>query len=225
MPTCAQTTTQGVQQAGEERTLQEEHGRGRLQPQTAAGGAPPINRWKHCLHRVYRSMFHILPHPSHLAEVAGVVLVPHDAVVVLATGVTAAARVLAVLADTAMARRHVAALLAVGLEACGGASRAAVAWRVRHGHSNSCQQQREQQLHGGVVEREGPPPPLLSAPAGPRLLPLRPPLPRLLLEAAGCCAVGFIAQLPGHAIVAATAAAAAQRSAGTAALPPRQQRL
>ena len=42
-------------------------------------------------------------------------------VVVLATGVTAAARVLAVLADAAMAGRHVAALLAVGLEACGAA--------------------------------------------------------------------------------------------------------
>ena len=36
----------------------------------------------------------------------------------LATGITAAARVLAVLADTAMARRHVAALLAVSLETC-----------------------------------------------------------------------------------------------------------
>ena len=44
-------------------------------------------------------------------------------VVVLATSVTAAARVLAVLADTAMARRHVAALLAVGLEACGKTTR------------------------------------------------------------------------------------------------------
>lgn len=43
-------------------------------------------------------------------------------VVVLATGVTAAARVLPVLADAAMARRHVAALLAVGLEACAAAT-------------------------------------------------------------------------------------------------------
>ena len=103
-----------------------------------------------------KAMFHTFPHPPHLAEVAGVVLVPHDAVVVLATSVTAAARVLAVLADTAMARRHVAALLAVGLEACGGASRAAAAWRVRHGHSNSCQQQREQQLHGAAAEQAPP---------------------------------------------------------------------
>ncbi len=46
------------------------------------------------------------------------VLVEHDAVVVLTTSVTAAARVLAVLADTAVAGRHVAALLAVGLETC-----------------------------------------------------------------------------------------------------------
>lgn len=51
-------------------------------------------------------------------------LVPHDAVVVLATSVTAAAGVLAVLADAAVAGRHVAALLAVGLEACNSASTA-----------------------------------------------------------------------------------------------------
>ena len=46
------------------------------------------------------------------------VLVHHDAVVVLATGVTAAAGMLAVLADTAMAGADVAALLAVLAKAC-----------------------------------------------------------------------------------------------------------
>ena len=55
---------------------------------------------------------------THLAEETRMVLVHHDAVVVLATGVTAAARVLAVLADAAVARGDVAALLAVLAEAC-----------------------------------------------------------------------------------------------------------
>jgi hypothetical protein len=50
---------------------------------------------------------------AHLAEVTGMVLVPHDAVVVLATSVTATSRVLTVLPDAAMAGRHVPALLAV----------------------------------------------------------------------------------------------------------------
>ena len=40
----------------------------------------------------------------HLSEVARVVLVKHDTVVVLATSITATTRVLPVLADTAMSR-------------------------------------------------------------------------------------------------------------------------
>lgn len=56
--------------------------------------------------------------PPNRVRQLTVVLVKHDAVVVLATSVTAAAGVLAVLADAAMAGRHVAALLTVGLEAC-----------------------------------------------------------------------------------------------------------
>ena len=48
---------------------------------------------------------------AHLSEVAGVVLVEVDAVVVLPAGVAAAARVLAVLADAAVTVRHVAAQL------------------------------------------------------------------------------------------------------------------
>eukprot|EP00636_Phaeomonas_parva_P001543 CAMPEP_0118852684 /NCGR_PEP_ID=MMETSP1163-20130328/1584_1 /TAXON_ID=124430 /ORGANISM="Phaeomonas parva, Strain CCMP2877" /LENGTH=286 /DNA_ID=CAMNT_0006785141 /DNA_START=215 /DNA_END=1076 /DNA_ORIENTATION=- len=50
---------------------------------------------------------------THLTEVTRVILIEENAVVVLATGVTAATRVAAVLADTAMAGGHVAALLAV----------------------------------------------------------------------------------------------------------------
>ena len=50
---------------------------------------------------------------THLSEVTRVVLVHHDPVVVLATGVTATGRVLAVLADATVSRGHVTALLAV----------------------------------------------------------------------------------------------------------------
>ena len=50
---------------------------------------------------------------TDLTEVTRVVLVEERAVVVLATSVTAAARVGAVLADATMAGGHVAALLAV----------------------------------------------------------------------------------------------------------------
>ena len=46
------------------------------------------------------------------------VLVHHDAVVVLTTGVTATSRVLAVLANTTVTGRHVPPLLAVLLELC-----------------------------------------------------------------------------------------------------------
>ena len=53
---------------------------------------------------------------SDLAEVAGVVFVEEDAVVVQTSGVTSAARMLSVLADTAVACAHVATLLAVFLE-------------------------------------------------------------------------------------------------------------
>lgn len=56
--------------------------------------------------------------PAHLAEVARVVVVKHDAVVVLSTGVTASTRMLAVLANAAMAGTDVPALLAVLPEAC-----------------------------------------------------------------------------------------------------------
>jgi len=55
-----------------------------------------------------------VPH-TNLTEVTRVVFVHHDAVVVLATGVTATARVLPVLADTALAVRHVTAQLARSL--------------------------------------------------------------------------------------------------------------
>ena len=48
------------------------------------------------------------------------VLVHHDPVVVLATGVTATGRVLAVLADATMARGHVTALLTVLVKLFGG---------------------------------------------------------------------------------------------------------
>jgi len=54
---------------------------------------------------------------ADLAEVTRMVLVEEDAVVVHATGVTATSRVLPVLADTAVPGGHVAALLAVLLEA------------------------------------------------------------------------------------------------------------
>ena len=50
---------------------------------------------------------------AHLSEVTRVVLVHHDPVVVLATGVTATGGVLAVLADAAVTGGHVAALLTV----------------------------------------------------------------------------------------------------------------
>ena len=56
-----------------------------------------------------------LPHEqlTNLPEVARVILVEQDPVVVLATSVTAATRVATVLADTAVAGGHVATLLAV----------------------------------------------------------------------------------------------------------------
>ena len=54
---------------------------------------------------------------ADLAEVARVVLVEEDAVVVHASGVTATSRVLPVLADAAVPRRHVTALLPVLLQA------------------------------------------------------------------------------------------------------------
>lgn len=50
---------------------------------------------------------------THLPEVTRVVLVHHNPVVVLATGVTATGRVLAMLADTTVPRGHVTALLTV----------------------------------------------------------------------------------------------------------------
>ena len=50
---------------------------------------------------------------THLSEVTRVVLVHHNPVVVLATGVTTTGGMLAVLANTTMARGHVTALLAV----------------------------------------------------------------------------------------------------------------
>lgn len=56
--------------------------------------------------------------PACLAEVTRVVLVEHDAVVVLATRVTAASRVLPVLANAAMPSADVPALLAVLAQAC-----------------------------------------------------------------------------------------------------------
>ena len=54
-------------------------------------------------------------------------------VVMLATGVTAATRVLAVLAHATMARAHVPPLLAVGLEACSSKHMAAAARRWANG--------------------------------------------------------------------------------------------
>lgn len=58
------------------------------------------------------------PKRTCLSEVTRVVLVEVDAVVVLATGVTATTWVLAVLAHTTVAGRDVSALLAVLLEVC-----------------------------------------------------------------------------------------------------------
>lgn len=55
---------------------------------------------------------------THLAEVTRVVLVEHDAVVVLATGISATSWVLPVLANTAMTGADVPALLAVLAQAC-----------------------------------------------------------------------------------------------------------
>ena len=50
---------------------------------------------------------------TDLTEITWMVLVHHDPVVVLATGVTATGGVLAVLADATVSRGHVTALLAV----------------------------------------------------------------------------------------------------------------
>ncbi len=60
---------------------------------------------------------------AHLAEVARVVLVHHDAVVVLTTSVAAPARVLAVLADAAVPSADVPPLLAVLTQPCARAPR------------------------------------------------------------------------------------------------------
>jgi hypothetical protein len=60
---------------------------------------------------------------AHLAKVARVVLVHHDAVVVLATSVAAPARVLAVLADAAVPSADVPPLLAVLTQPCARAPR------------------------------------------------------------------------------------------------------
>ena len=54
----------------------------------------------------------------HLSEVTRMVLIHHDSVVVLATGVTASTRMLPVLADTTMPGTHVTALLAVLAQPC-----------------------------------------------------------------------------------------------------------
>ena len=59
---------------------------------------------------------------ADLAEVAGMVLVEHDAVVVLATSVTATARMLPVLPDTSVAGTDMAPLLAVLAETCAAAN-------------------------------------------------------------------------------------------------------
>jgi len=59
---------------------------------------------------------------ADLAEVAGMVLVEHDAVVVLATSITATARMLPVLADTSVAGTDMAPLLAVLAETCAAAN-------------------------------------------------------------------------------------------------------
>ena len=57
-----------------------------------------------------------IPH-THLAEEARMVLVEEDTVVVHASGVSATARMLPVLPDTAVSGAHVSSLLAVLLEA------------------------------------------------------------------------------------------------------------
>ena len=61
---------------------------------------------------------------ADLAEVAGMVLVEHDAVVVLATSVTATARMLPVLPDTSVAGTDMTPLLAVLAETCAAANTA-----------------------------------------------------------------------------------------------------
>ena len=55
---------------------------------------------------------------AYLAEVAGVVLVEHDAMVMLATGVTATAGMLPVLSDSSVAGADMTSLLAVLAETC-----------------------------------------------------------------------------------------------------------
>jgi hypothetical protein len=55
---------------------------------------------------------------ADLAEETGMVLIHHDAVVMLATSVTAASRVLPVLANAAVAGTDVSALLAVLPKTC-----------------------------------------------------------------------------------------------------------
>ena len=99
-------------------------------------------------------------------------------VVVLATGVTAAARVLPVLADAAMARRHVAALLAVGLEACAAATgrrqrRRAMGGRHRSAVCPRASRSRHHTLLLLPVCAKGPPPP--AQPAWPRRQTAGPP--------------------------------------------------
>ena len=74
-------------------------------PRARASVDAPPRRATASLRRVGRD--------THLSEVTRVVLVHHNPVVVLATGVTATGGMLAVLADTTMARGHVTALLAV----------------------------------------------------------------------------------------------------------------
>lgn len=55
---------------------------------------------------------------AHLSEETRMVLVKHDAVVVLATSISATTRVLAVLANTTVASTDVATLLAVAVQPC-----------------------------------------------------------------------------------------------------------
>eukprot|EP00658_Telonema_sp_P-2_P032692 TRINITY_DN24143_c0_g1_i8.p1 TRINITY_DN24143_c0_g1~~TRINITY_DN24143_c0_g1_i8.p1 ORF type:complete len:106 (-),score=24.16 TRINITY_DN24143_c0_g1_i8:35-352(-) len=55
---------------------------------------------------------------TDLSEVPGMVFVEVDAVVVLATSVTATTRVLAVLADTTVSMRHITASLTALLQPC-----------------------------------------------------------------------------------------------------------
>ena len=56
---------------------------------------------------------------THLTEVTGMVLVHEDAVVVLTTGITATAGMLAVLADTAVSHLDVTALFACLVQTSG----------------------------------------------------------------------------------------------------------